>query len=129
ALRYVARTPFGIALQGIRDDPVRMSALGYNVRLHRTLGFALAAPAAGLGGVISAWSYTRMSADSVSLSVSIFVLSASVIGGLFRLEGAWVGALVYTMLRSYLCSWTDRYATWTGGIFLVIGLVSPGCPV
>src|SRR5205823_69381 len=48
ALRYVARTPFGIALQGIRDDPVRMSALGYNVRLHRTLGFALAAPVAGL---------------------------------------------------------------------------------
>ena len=126
ALRYVARTPFGIALQGIRDDPVRMSALGYNVRLHRTLGFALAAPVAGLAGVISAWSYTRMSADSVSLSVSIFVLAAAVIGGLFRLEGAWVGAFVYTMLSTYLSSWTDRYATWIGVIFLVIVLVSPG---
>ena len=126
ALRYVARTPFGIALQGIRDDPVRMSALGYNVRLHRTLGFALAAPVAGLAGVISAWSYTRMSADSVSLSVSIFVLAAAVIGGLFRLEGAWVGAFVYTVLSTYLSSWTDRYATWIGVIFLVIVLVSPG---
>ena len=38
-LRYVARTPFGLTLQGIRDDPVRMSSLGYNVH---------AAPHAGL---------------------------------------------------------------------------------
>ena len=38
-LRYVARTPFGLTLQGIRDDPVRMSSLGYNVD---------AAPHAGL---------------------------------------------------------------------------------
>ena len=44
--RYLTRTPFGIALQGVRDDPVRMTSLGYNVPLHRTvlaryaLGFA-----------------------------------------------------------------------------------------
>ena len=30
-LRYIARTPFGLALQGVRDDPVRMASLGYNV--------------------------------------------------------------------------------------------------
>ena len=34
-LRYLVRTPFGLTLQGIRDDPVRMSSLGYNVVLHR----------------------------------------------------------------------------------------------
>ena len=41
-LRYVVRTPFGLALQGVRDDPVRMASLGYNVVLHRTLAFAFA---------------------------------------------------------------------------------------
>ena len=41
-LRYVARTPFGLTLQGIRDDPVRMSSLGYNVTLHRALAFTFA---------------------------------------------------------------------------------------
>ena len=30
-LRYVVRTPFGLTLQGVRDDPVRMASLGYNV--------------------------------------------------------------------------------------------------
>jgi branched-chain amino acid transport system permease protein len=125
-LRYVSRTAFGLALQGVRDDPVRMAALGYNVRLHRTLGFALAAPVAGLAGVLSAWSNTRMSAGSISLAISILVLTAAVIGGLNRLEGAWLGALIYTLCDTYLRGWTDRFTTWLGVVFLVIVLVSPG---
>ncbi len=125
-LRYISRTAFGLALQGVRDDPVRMAALGYNVRLHRTLGFTLAAPVAGAAGVLSAWSNTRMSAGSVSLGVAILVLTAAVIGGLNRLEGAWVGALLYTLCDTYLRGWTDRFTTWLGVVFLVIVLVSPG---
>jgi len=126
ALRYLSRTAFGLALQGVRDDPVRMTALGFNVRLNRLVGFAVAAPIAGTAGVLSAWSNTRMSADSVSLSIAILVLTAAVIGGLLRLEGAWVGAFVYTLLDTYARGWSDRFATWLGLIFLVIVLISPG---
>jgi branched-chain amino acid transport system permease protein len=125
-LRYATRTAFGLALQGVRDDPIRMAALGYNVRLHRTLGFTLAAPVAGAAGVLSAWSNTRISADSISLGIAILVLTAAVIGGLNRLEGAWVGALIYTYCDTYMRGWTDRFTTWLGVVFLVIVLVSPG---
>ena len=125
-LRYLSRTAFGLALQGVRDDPVRMAALGYSVRLHRTLGFTLAAPVAGAAGVLSAWSNSRISAGSISLGVAILVLTAAVIGGLNRLEGAWVGALLYTLCDTYLRGWTDRFTTWLGVVFLVIVLASPG---
>lgn len=125
-LRSLTRTAFGIALQGVRDDPVRMTALGYNVRLHRIIGFGVAAPVAGAAGVVSTWSNTRISAGSVSLTVSILVLTAAVIGGLFRLEGAWVGAFVYTLSDTYLRGWTDRFTTYLGLIFLAIVLLSPG---
>jgi len=125
-LRYVSRTAFGLALQGVRDDPVRMAALGYSVRWHRTLGFTLAAPVAGAAGVLSAWSNSRISAGSISLGVAILLLTAAVIGGLNRLEGAWVGALLYTLSDTYLRGWTDRYTTWLGVVFLVIVLASPG---
>ena len=47
-IRYVVRTPFGITLQGVRDEPVRMASLGYNVPLHRTLAFGFAAFLASL---------------------------------------------------------------------------------
>lgn len=125
-LRYVSRTAFGLALQGVRDDPVRMAALGFDVRRHRTLAFTLAAPVAGAAGVLSAWSNTRISAGSISLAIAILVLTASVIGGLGRLEGAWVGALLYTLCDIYLRGWTDRFTTWLGVVLLVIVLVSPG---
>jgi branched-chain amino acid transport system permease protein len=60
------------------------------------------------------------------LSIAILVLTAAVIGGLYRLEGAWVGALIYTLCDTYLRGMTDRFSTWLGVVFLVIVLASPG---
>ena len=51
-IRYLVRTPFGISLQGIRDEPLRMASLGYNVALHRTLAFGIGALVAAVGGVL-----------------------------------------------------------------------------
>ena len=44
---YASRTPFGLSLQGLRDEPARMRALGFDVTRHRMLAFALAAFVAG----------------------------------------------------------------------------------
>ena len=41
-VKYLVRAPFGIALQGIRDNPRRMSALGFNVTAHRVAAYAVA---------------------------------------------------------------------------------------
>src|SRR3990172_8077815 len=49
-VRYLVRTPFGLALQGIRDNPRRMRALGYWGGLHRVAAFAIAGFMAGGGG-------------------------------------------------------------------------------
>jgi branched-chain amino acid transport system permease protein len=76
--------------------------------------------------VLSTWSNTRISADSISLAVAILVLTAAVIGGLNHLAGAWVGAFVYTICDTYMRGWTDRFATYLGIVFLAIVLVSPG---
>ena len=49
------RAPFGIALQGIRDNPRRMNALGYNVVAHRVAAYALAGLIAAVGGILFVW--------------------------------------------------------------------------
>ena len=54
-VRWVVRAPFGIALQGIRDNPRRMRALGYNVIAHRVAAYALAGLIAAVGGVLLVW--------------------------------------------------------------------------
>ena len=66
-LRYVARTPFGLTLQGIRDDPVRMSSLGYNVTLHRTLAFAFAGFIAAIGGILFVWWNAQIAPSTIGL--------------------------------------------------------------
>ena len=134
-LRYASRTPFGLALQGLRDEPNRMRALGFNVTLHRILAFTLAAFIAAIAGVLSVWYNRRISPGSINLAQTIDVLIIAVVGGLYRLEGAWVGALTYALLDNYSREWTptignvlgpERFNTIIGVVFLVIVLLSPG---
>jgi branched-chain amino acid transport system permease protein len=134
-LRYVSRTPFGLALQGLRDEPARMRALGFNVTRHRVLAFGLAAFIAAIAGVLSVWYNSRITPGSINLAQTIDVLIIAVIGGLYRLEGAWVGALTYALLDNYSREWTpnigdalgpERFNTILGLVFLIIVLLSPG---
>lgn len=134
-LRYVSRAPFGLALQGLRDEPARMGALGFNVTRHRILAFGLAAAVAAVAGVLSVWYNRRITPGSINLAQTIDVLIIAVIGGLYRLEGAWVGALTYALLDNYSREWTptvgnvlgpERFNTILGVVFLIIVLLSPG---
>jgi branched-chain amino acid transport system permease protein len=125
-LRYVIRTPFGIALQGVRDDPVRMRALGFNVPLHRTLAFGVGAFVAAVAGVLSVWWNTRISPGSVDLTRTLDVLVIAVVGGLVRIEGAWIGALAFTLLDNYTRDLSgQRFNTVIGAVFLAVVLLSP----
>ena len=133
-MRYVVRTPFGVALQGIRDDPPRMRSLGYNVPLHRTLAFTFGAFVAAIAGILSVWFNTQISPGSIDINQTIAVLIIAVIGGLSRLEGAWIGALAFSLIDYYsrqdtptLGLWLNpgRFNTIIGLIFLLIVLLSP----
>jgi branched-chain amino acid transport system permease protein len=135
ALRGISRTNFGLALQGVRDEPARMRALGFDVTRHRMLAFGLAAFVAAVAGVLSVWYNRRISPGSIGLAQTIDVLIIAVIGGLYRLEGAWVGALVYALIDNYSRQHTpeignvlgpSRFNTLIGLVFLIIVLASPG---
>jgi branched-chain amino acid transport system permease protein len=130
-LRYLVRTPFGLTLQGIRDDPVRMASLGYNVALHRTVAFGFASFVAAVGGVLFVWWNGHIDPASIDLGSTVDILVIAVLGGLYRLEGAWIGALLFVLMNNYtqrigFWSLDTRFETLIGIVFLVIVLVSPG---
>ena len=135
-LRALAtRTAFGLSLQGIRDEPARMRALGFDVTLHRMLAFGFAALIAGIAGVLSVWYNRRITPGSINLEQTINILIIAVIGGLYRLEGAWIGALAYALIDNYSREWVPdvgnvlgsaRFNTIIGLVFLIIVLLSPG---
>ena len=134
-LGALSRTAFGLGLQGVRDEPARMRALGFDVTLHRTLAFGIAAFVAGIAGVLSVFYNGRITPGSINLAQTIDVLIIAVIGGLYRLEGAWIGALTYALIDNYSRQWVPevgnvlgpaRFNTLIGVLFLIIVLVSPG---
>lgn len=124
-LRYVLGTPFGLALQGIRDNPRRMRALGYWTPAHRVAALALAGFVAGLGGVLGVWYNGAISPATIDVPRIINILVIAVIGGIGYLEGAFLGALVFILVTNFASSYTDRYNTVIGLTFLVIVLFSP----
>ncbi|MGI8973278.1 MAG: branched-chain amino acid ABC transporter permease [Gaiella sp.] len=120
-LRFVRRTPFGIALQGVRDEPVRMASLGFSVPLHRTLAFTLAAFVASLAGILYVWWNGQIDPATIGLQGTIDLLIIAVLGGLGRLEGAWVGAFFFIVINNYV---RDVELPVVGGSFnTIIGLV------
>jgi branched-chain amino acid transport system permease protein len=132
-VRFVIRTPFGIALQGVRDEPVRMSSLGYSVVLHRTLAFGFGAFMAAISGVLFVWWNGHVDPQTIGLASTINILIIAVVGGLRRIEGAFVGALFYVFINDRLAA-TDfsiggvklgTFNSLIGLIFLAIVLLSP----
>jgi branched-chain amino acid transport system permease protein len=132
--RGLRRTPFGLALEGIRDDSIRMSSLGFNVPVHRMLAFTLAGFVAGFAGVINIWWNGQIDPNSVNLGATIDLFVVAVIGGITYLEGAWLGAFVFVIANNYMRSlpWVDnigiteaRFNTVVGVIVLIIVVASP----
>jgi len=132
--RALGRTSFGMVLQGIRDDPIRMASLGVNVALHRALAFTLAGFVAGLSGLVNVWWNGQIDPASVSIGPALTLLIIAVIGGISYFEGAWLGALVYVAANNYLRSLPlvdriglteDRFNTLIGLLVLLIMVLSP----
>lgn len=88
-------------------------------------GFTLAGFIAGVGGVLGVWYYQTISPGSIDLTRTINILVIAVIGGMVSFEGAFLGALAFTLVNNFASSYTDRYNTVIGLTFLLIVLFSP----
>jgi branched-chain amino acid transport system permease protein len=129
-IRFIVRTPFGITLQGVRDEPLRMNSLGYNVPLHRALAFTFGAFIASLAGVLFVWWNGQIDPQTIGLQSTIDLLVIAVIGGLLRIEGAWLGAFAFIVINNEvrdveLPGIGGSFNTIIGLIFLAVVVVSP----
>jgi len=129
---YISRAPFGLALQGVRDNPRRMEAIGYNVTAHRVAAYAFAALIAAIGGILMVWLNNQISPGSAGIESTIDLLVIAVVGGLGHPIGAFIGALIYVILRTFALDALvevgldgRRFQTLIGLGFLIIVLFSP----
>jgi len=122
AVGYVSRAPFGLALQGIRDNPRRMAALGFNVNAHRVAAYAFAAFIAALAGILQVWNYHQISPGSVAVERCIDILIIAMVGGITRPVGPFIGALIFVLLRTFALDFLVRIGLDGNRFRLLIGL-------
>ena len=118
-------SPFGLALNGVRESPRRMSALGYPVFWLRVALFVIAALLAGVGGILAAWSSGIVTPTSMQLSRMIWILLIVILGGARFFWGPVLGAVLAVWLDVIISQLTPRYNSVIGIIFVIVILVAP----
>ena len=121
----IVNSPFGLALNGIRESSQRMAALGYPVYWIRVVAFLIAATYAGIGGLLATYNTGVITPTTMQLSRTIWVLLMVILGGANYFWGPVVGAFVAVWLDVLVSQVTERYNTVIGVIFVLTVLFSP----
>ena len=119
------RSPFGLALKGIRESETRMRALGYNVRLHKYLAFIISGFFAGLAGMLFAYYNGFVSPSDLSIVLSAKVLLMVILGGAGTLFGPAVGAGLIVLLESLVSAQSERWLFILGSFYVAVALFAP----
>jgi branched-chain amino acid transport system permease protein len=121
----LVESPFGLALNGIRESPRRMAALGYPVYRMRVAIFVVAAAYAGVGGILACWSSGIVTPTTIQLSRTIWILLVVILGGARHFWGPVLGTVIALWLDVVISQLTPRYNTVIGVVFLVVILLAP----
>jgi branched-chain amino acid transport system permease protein len=120
---HIVRSPFGRSLNGIRQNERRMRAIGTPVWLRLVAAYTLSAAMAGTAGALSAQSTGSIGANSLSLLMSGTVLMVLVLGGMRRLYGAFIGAVIYIVVQDYAAEMDPfRWMFVIGGLLMAVVL-------
>jgi branched-chain amino acid transport system permease protein len=132
AMVIFVASPFGAALRGTRDQPRRMTALGYNVWLTRFVAFLFSGFWSGVAGLLYLYYNQFISPQAVALSASAEALLMVIAGGTATLLGPIAGAVLVIVMKYVASAYIERWNFVLGAIFVLIvvfmpeGLV-PGC--
>lgn len=118
--RRLVHSPFGMTLQALRDNRLRLSALGLSVQGRLAAVYTVSAAFAGAAGALLAQTTGFASLDVLDFHRSADVMLALIIGGAGWLWGGLVGAIAFKLLHDLLSSFTTQYWTFWIGLFLVV---------
>jgi branched-chain amino acid transport system permease protein len=125
-LRIIVRSPFGMLCRGIKQDPVRIRAMGAPVYFTLVKMYAIAGAVAGLGGALSAIATKVVGLDSLSFTLSAEALVMLVLGGTGKLFGALVGTLVFVWFEDRVSAINPfHWLTIVGVLLVAVVLFAP----
>lgn len=125
-LRFVTRSPFGMVCRGLKEDPLRISALGIYAFPVLLKMFVISGAVAGMGGALAAIATQVVGLDSVSFEVSANALVMLVLGGIGHLYGALIGTVIFMALEHVVAAINPfHWMTLVGAVLIAIVLFAP----
>ncbi len=115
----IVHSPFGRSLDGIRQNPRRMRAIGTPVWWRLVAAYALSAAMAGTAGALSAQTTRFVGLNTLEVLVSGIAVVMLVLGGTRRLYGAFIGATVYVVVQDYAAQVNPFYWMFVIGALLM----------
>jgi branched-chain amino acid transport system permease protein len=125
AMSVFVSSAFGSSLKGVRDQPRRMAALGFNPWLIRWITFVYAGFWGGVSGLLYVYYHKYIHPTSLSITSSAEALLGVIAGGSGTLGGPAVGAALVLLLKNYASAYLERWNMLLGLVFLFIVLVMP----
>ena len=122
ALRIV-RSPVGVILSAIRENPLRAQAVGHNIHGYKLTAFVIAAAYAGFAGGLLGVLQAFMPPDAFTFETSGQLVMQTAIGGIGTLFGPLLGAAVWLFLQDFLQSALGLGAAWKlvlGSVFVLL---------
>jgi branched-chain amino acid transport system permease protein len=125
-LRRVVSSAFGTVLVGIRENPTRMAAIGYRVKIYKVAAFVISGAFAGLAGGLFVQEFSLVSPNEVQWQTSAILLIMVVLGGAGSLIGPALGALIIVLLQNVVSSYTQRWPMIMAVMFIAVVLFLRG---
>ncbi|HYX66830.1 MAG TPA: branched-chain amino acid ABC transporter permease [Burkholderiales bacterium] len=119
ACRRVIHSPLGLALRGIRENALRVPAIGGASQAHLRKAYTIAAVMAGVAGALLTQTTSTVSLEVLSFGRSADVLVILILGGAGRLYGGILGAILYMVARDQLADMNPQYWYFWIGLLLV----------
>lgn len=117
---------FGRTLLAMRDNPDRITALGYNDRQLKLLAFVLSGAVTALAGGLYAMMTGIAPLESINLDRSTIILVVTIIGGTANLAASILGALFWVVMSNWLSHLWPRWLMMFGILLMAISLYMQG---
>ena len=117
--RRVIHSPFGLSMRGLRENAVRMPAIGAPSAAHIRKIYTIAAAIAGVAGALLAQTTETVSLEVLNFQRSADVLVMLILGGAGYLYGGIVGSLIYMVARDQFSGTNPQYWYFWIGLLLV----------
>jgi branched-chain amino acid transport system permease protein len=124
-LSRILASPFGAAIEAIRENESRARACGFDVTRTRLLAFVLSGGFCGLAGALQALHLSIVPIETMSIEISGLAVMMCLLGGMGTFFGPFIGAAVFLLLENVVSVWTIHWQLVVGAVFVVCVLFFP----